>query len=414
MGRQRSEFVEWLQVRRPEIEGLTLARICGIASSSSLRDPEYLTGLRAAVSAALDYGLVGLERGEEQAGDAPTALLAQARQAARSGVALDTVLRRYFAGYALLGDFIIQAAGDGDVALQGVDLHRVWRIASKLFDRLIAAAAAEYTQEAEGRLRNADERRAEDVRMLLAGHLLDPVDFQYEFDAWHIGAVASGPGAAAVIREISGKLDRRLLLVRSGGGTVWAWFGGQSKVPTQDLIRFAVPIWPAGVSMALGESERGVSGWRLTHRQARAAITIALRRTPQIVRYADVALLASALHDDVLADSLQRLYLDPLAYERDGGAVLRQTLSAYFTAGRNVSSAAAALGLSRQTVNSRLRLIEQLIGCPLVTCAAEIETALRVQELGSATRPGRLTTVNRFEQIADAAVERDQQAPRID
>ena len=40
----------------------------------------------------------------------PVALLAQARLAARVGVSLDAVLRRYFAGYTLLGDFLIEEA----------------------------------------------------------------------------------------------------------------------------------------------------------------------------------------------------------------------------------------------------------------------------------------------------------------
>jgi DNA-binding PucR family transcriptional regulator len=78
---------------------------------------------------------------------------------------------------------------------------------------------------------------------------------------------------------------------------------------------------------------------------------------------------------------LQRLYLDPLAYEKDGGAALRQTLRAYFMAGRHVSSTAAALGVSRQTVAVRLRTIEDRIGRSLDACASEIDTALRMQEL---------------------------------
>jgi DNA-binding PucR family transcriptional regulator len=100
-----------------------------------------------------------------------------------------------------------------------------------------------------------------------------------------------------------------------------------------------------------------------------------------MIRYSDVALLASALQDEVLASSLQRLYLDPLAYERDGGATLRHTLRAYFLACRQVSSTAAVLGVSRQTVAVRLRTIEERIGRSLDGCASEMDTALRMQEL---------------------------------
>lgn len=48
--------------------------------------------------------------------------------------------------------------------------------------------------------------------------------------------------------------------------------------------------------------------------------------------------------------SLGQLYLEPLARERDGGQMARETLRAYFGAERNGASAAPVLGVSRQTV----------------------------------------------------------------
>jgi DNA-binding PucR family transcriptional regulator len=120
----------------------------------------------------------------------------------------------------------------------------------------------------------------------------------------------------------------------------------------------------------------------LTHQQASAALPIALRSPEPFVRYADVALLASILQDDLLASSLRELYLDPLERERDGGEVARRTLRAYFAAERNVSSAAVALGVKRHTVTNRLRTIEQRLGRPLNDCASEVDTALRLEDLG--------------------------------
>ena len=96
------------------------------------------------------------------------------------------------------------------------------------------------------------------------------------------------------------------------------------------------------------------------------------------MRYAEVALLASMLRDDLLVSSLEEIYLAPLARERDGGVVARATLRAYFATERNVSSAAAVLGVSRQAVGRRLKAIEQRLGRPLNECAVEIEAALRL------------------------------------
>jgi DNA-binding PucR family transcriptional regulator len=83
--------------------------------------------------------------------------------------------------------------------------------------------------------------------------------------------------------------------------------------------------------------------------------------------------------------SLRQLYLEPLAGERDGGEVLRETLRAYFEAERNVSSAAAALGVTRKTVTNRLCVVEERLGRRLGLCSAEIEAVLRLDETTSLT-----------------------------
>ena len=88
-----------------------------------------------------------------------------------------------------------------------------------------------------------------------------------------------------------------------------------------------------------------------------------------------------------MASSLQRLYLDPLTYERDGGATLRKTLRAYFLSSRHISSTAAALGVSRQTVAARLRATEERIDRSLDDCASEMDTALRMLELRDPSHP---------------------------
>src|SRR4051812_23940055 len=102
----RIELSSRLRARRPEIDQAVLTRILAVSDLNESvdldsLDPEYLEGLRAATSAAVDYGFAVLEYGEERAPPPPPVLLAQARLAARYGVGLDTVLRRYSAGFVL-------------------------------------------------------------------------------------------------------------------------------------------------------------------------------------------------------------------------------------------------------------------------------------------------------------------------
>ena len=102
-----------------------------------------------------------------------------------------------------------------------------------------------------------------------------------------------------------------------------------------------------------------------------------------MTRYADVALLASALKDAALARALVEIYIAPLEDAR-GGSVLCETLRAYLAAECHVSSAAAALGVVRRTIDSRLRTIEQRLGRSLHPCPAELKVALELDELDPA------------------------------
>lgn len=369
-----------LRARLPEIEGAALVRVQAVANPREIDDLEYAIGLRDAVGAALEYALQGIEAGGQEHTPLPDRLLAQARAAARNGVSLDTVLRRYSAGYALLDDFLIRMAGDGD--LRRDELTGALQTLAALFDHLLAAVSVAHTEECERRLRTAARRRAEQVKGLLAGEPVDSGELNYRLDAWHLGLVAEGPGAAEAIRDLSAGLGRSFLAVSPGGGDLWAWLGGRGRLSARETLALAERTLPAEVRLALGESGRGIEAWRLTHRQAKAAMPVARRAAGGRVRYAEVALLATALGDDLLVDSLRATYIDPLV-DRGRGGVLLEALDAYFSAGRNVSAAAAALGLSRQTVNSRLRAVEERVGRPLAGCAAEVEMALRLAELSN-------------------------------
>lgn len=374
-----------LRGRREEIEQRILPRLHAISDPAEAVDPDYAISLRAAVSSAFDFALAGLKRGEERAPEVPVALLAQAKMAARNGVNLGAVLRRYFAGYALLGDYLIEEA-ERDKALQGAVLKRLLRSQAVIFDRLLAAISEEHRREVATRLGSNEERRVDRVRRLLAGEWIDASDLAYDFDVHHLGAIAAGDGAVTAIRELAARLDVRLLTVGRGEATVWAWLGARRRLNPADLERVAADSQTPRVALALGEPAQGLDGWRLTHRQACATLPIALRSPGTPVRYAEVALLASILGDELLITSLHRLYLEPLA-ERDDDGTLRKTLRAYFAAGRNVSSAAAALGVNRHTVANRLRAIEEQLGRQLGACSGELDAALRLEALDDSLLP---------------------------
>jgi hypothetical protein len=369
-----------LRERRGEIERAILTRVHAVSEQPASGGPEYAEGLRAAVAAGIEYGLEGIERGEERAAPIPEALLAQARLAARSGVSLDTVLRRYFAAHVLIEDFMVQEAERTEL-LDPAELKRLLRSQAAIVERLLAAVSEAYAEQAERPPESAERRRAERIERLLGGEPLETAEIAYDFEGHHVGLLASGPEAMEALRALAASFDARPLTVRREEGTTWAWLGAKRRLEAREVEGLAARELPGDLTLAIGEAGEGIAGWRFTHRQARAALSVALRGGERVVRYADVALLASVLQDELLATSLRQLYLVPLADERDGGEILRRTLRAYFAAGRNVSSTAAILGVDRHTVTKRNRVAEKYLGRSLEDCTVDIQMALRLDEL---------------------------------
>jgi hypothetical protein len=448
----RADVVRRLRARRSELLEAVFARVRDSAfAGAGEQDAEYLAGLRATVAAAVEYLLKELEQGDDRPGPIPVAVLEQARRAARVGVSLDTVLRRYVVGSALLGECIMEEIDRGDLPGAHSALRRALRVQASVLNRLLQAITVEYGAELERAERSPEQRRYERVRLLLDGTAPEGAELDYELGGWHLGLIASGAGAAETVRELAGSLDRRLLSVGHGRESIWAWFGGRGRFESEEVERIlararagfgagagtragtvggagagggmgaaaragtvggagavagtvgsagavagtggdagaGLRAGGAGAMFAFGEPNEGLGGWRLTHRQAQSALQVALRR-PQpagVTRYADVALLAFALADEALAGSLIDIYLSPLDAQRGGGAVSRETLRAYLKAGRSTSSTAAALGVVRSTVENRLRMVEESLGRPLSACLTELEVALRLEELGGSTAP---------------------------
>ncbi len=310
-------------------------------------------------------------------------------------IGLGTVLRRYVAGHRRLGDLLAQEAERVGLSGNGAALHRIHSTREEVLERLTAAIEHEYDRER--RRAGRSRRRLETVQRLLSGQRVDAAavgELDYELESsWHIALIAEGADADEILSTLATPLHHKLLCAQCEDGTVWAWLGGPQKVTAVDVERVVSPQTQAEVSLAVGEPRRDIPGWRLTHQEAKGAALVT-RHSPRLVtRYLDVALEASALRDQALASALVETYLVPLDELRMGGETARDVLRALFKAEHNLSSAAHVLQAHRSTVHRWRNEIEQRLGCRLHEHQAEIEVALRVDELGVLNEIGGLNGV---------------------
>jgi DNA-binding PucR family transcriptional regulator len=376
--------VDRLRARRDEIAQAIYAHIQEVVPNTvGGRDPTYQAGMLAAVTAVLDYCLEAIEHGPAWSEPIPVEAGAQARRAARAGVSVGAVLRRYVAGHRRLGEFVAEETTRLGFSSNESALHHIRRTQEALLERLTAAIEHEYDQERQRIGRSPEQRRVELVRRLLDGESVrraDLADLGYDLDAWHVGVIATGVRATEAL-EILKADDHQLLPVSNSEETVWAWLGGQRELAHADMERLRLDSEPTGVSLAVGEPARGIEGWRETHHQAQEALQVVLLGRQKRARYADIAVLTPWLEDPDRARSLIELYLSPLEDLKDGGAVSRQMLRAYFQAGRIVSAAACQLGVDRRTLAYRLRTTEECLGYQLEARLPALEIALRLHDL---------------------------------
>jgi PucR-like helix-turn-helix protein/diguanylate cyclase with GGDEF domain len=373
----RRALADQLRGESAELEDYVFDRIRAREEALESERRRSLEGLRKLIGSLIDYGCLAIEVGEERCPPPPPAVIAHARSAAWSPLPARILQQRYLTAYTAFKRYLWCEAAHPKGHTEAA-LAQVVESTEIVFERLVATVGEEHEQELQKKGRSSEARRLERIEALLAGEVVEAPELDYDFGATHVGIVAIGSGTDEHIKQVARSLGGRLLLVQSAPQKCWAWIGATHGISSSLLKESLSLDSPTSARISLGEPARGVPGWRRTHREAKAGLPVADWPKGAVVRYSEVLLLAVVLSDDLLITSLEDKYLAPLAVERDGGEILKNTLRAYFSQNRHISSAAELLGVKRHTVRNRLDLVEERLGRTIDSCAAELELALRV------------------------------------
>lgn len=377
------ELCERLRSRLPEIQDAVAAKLMDSKLGPTVvGEADLERGQRESVRACIDLTLLAIEHDADwEEVQVPAAALVQIQRVARLGLSLQAVLGRYVEGYDVLWDFMleeIEAAPLPELDRAAL-LHTAARRLALVAGKLLPLVAARHAETATVGAQSRRERTAGIIEALLSSAMVSTDELDYDVDGCHVGLVATGERAETVVRRLIAIDSRASLIVPRADGSVWAWLQS-TEVPDLEVFEIDRSLCE-GVRLAIGVQASGRPGFRATHRQAQAAMQVALCQRNFITRYADVLLLVPAVTDRECGDSLISIYLSPLEESRERNPSLKETLRAYFEAELNTSATAARLNVDRHTAMTRLREIEERLGWLIHLRHAELEVALRLDEL---------------------------------
>jgi DNA-binding PucR family transcriptional regulator len=181
------------------------------------------------------------------------------------------------------------------------------------------------------------------------------------------------------------------LLLQEGARSWVVWLGRPGAFEALHLARLQRMLKAMPFTVAVGEPGVGLDGLRRTREQAleTARVQRALGPAEHRCLWArEVRLETMLLGDEQRARRFLADELGRLAAPDVGAGRLRETLLAWLATGSHVS-AAAMLGVHENTVRNRIRAAEAMLGTPLLGRRTELQVALRLERVLSASDAAR-------------------------
>jgi len=334
---------------------------------------------------------------------APAAALEYARRRAQRGTPLTALLRAYRLGHTCFSDWVLK-----ELAQQADDAQMITaatlsmsKIVAGYVDQTSEEIVAAYTRERENWLRNRSAAQAARIRDLLSGERINvsttEATLGYRLRQYHVGVVSWADDTAAAVDNIT-RLERAISHVAGKAGcsgdpiflprdvsTAWAWLPLGIRDTFDAAVESTVGV-DGDIHVAFGDAAKGITGFRVTHRQAVAAQAVALAAgsPPRAVAFSEVAPVAMMLGSADLLRAWVLSTLAGLAADDEHHARLRETLLIFLQSGGSYKTTAERLMLHKNTVQYRIRKAEESLGRPVSESRQDVELALQASHwLGS-------------------------------
>ncbi|MGL5441516.1 MAG: PucR family transcriptional regulator, partial [[Mycobacterium] stephanolepidis] len=327
--------------------------------------------------------------------DVPAEALRFARLCARRRVApeelVDTIACARQAFYSIAADIIdeldLPASEKVDIVMDMSRLLLWWS------DATLAALVAEHARERTAFARDAHLRRIEVTRAIIAGESIvqseAAIALDHPLGQWHTAAVlwtdlSAGESTGAVVRDaarrLGGQLHAQIMFLEPDAREFWLWLTTPLEPHgLNDAVR-CISGWPAGIRAAVGNSELGLDGFRISHLQAKATrrTVSRLRHAGDIASYSENELAVIAGSEFDVTRRFVRRTLGPLLEGGSNAAKLRRSLRAYFDANMQISAAATELGVHSNTLRYRIQQAAEMLGRPIDNDRFRLEIALKL------------------------------------
>jgi hypothetical protein len=301
----------------------------------------------------------------------------------RQGIPLDAVHRSVSAGQEFMTQALldhIEALVPAEVRIATIKdmtkaLFECWAHFRKTISDIYATEQVRWLNSAEGVKTHMVRRIEEGLRTDLAEARQA---LKYDLDQEHLGVSLWLPGVDV---DTARAFDLELIVnqiatlaqsttstwIRRGQTRAEAWLG---KAATDAAELIAAGRWPASLRITVAEPACGMAGFRLTQKQARAAMRAVRLSTSKaaVTRYRDVSLVALMTSDVDLARHFVVQTLGALNSPDPRMAELRQTLETYIDLNGSVALTSQTLHTHRNTVTYRLHQIDELLGERDDTC----------------------------------------------